>query len=226
MTRFPARNKVPDFAVFASLLRITTKYGFSVVREGLIEDLKAAYPVRWEEFETAKVLGEDVFGSPGPHPNAVLNLFLEQRIIFALPFAAYRAGLGGPSALASDIPGLMLPRLNLAQIIHRMGEIWRMMTHAAHGIAYVGNLSVCPRTACLLNFTIKFPERRMEALKMISDVMVRKSKGDMLSSLSLGSLLCMDCTRLLKNGHRDCCKQLVWARLPSLVGWESWDAVL
>ena len=205
---------------------MTTKYGFSVVREGLIGDLKAAYPTRWEEFETAKVLGEDIFGSPRPHPNAVLNLFLEHRMKFALPFAAYRAGLGGPSALASDAPGLMLPRLSLAHILHGMGEIRRMMTHAAHGIAYVGNLSACPRRACLLNFPVKPPEWRVEALKMISDVMVQKSEGDMLSSLSLGSLLCMDCVILLKNGHRDCCKQLVWARLPSLVGWESWDVIL
>jgi len=72
---------------------MTTKYGLSAVREGLVEDLKAAYPTKWEDFETAKDLGEDAFGSPKPHPNAILNLFLEQRIEFALPFAAYRAGL-------------------------------------------------------------------------------------------------------------------------------------
>ena len=226
MTRFPARNRVPEFTVFASLLRMTTKYDFSVVREGLVEDLKAAYPTQWGEFETAKVLGEDIFGSPRPHPNAVLNLFLEQKIKFALPFAAYRAGLGGPSALASETPGLILPRLTLARIIHGMGEIRRLMTHAAHGIAYVGNLSVCPQKPCLLNFATKPPEQSAEALKTISDVMVQKSEGDMLSSLSLGNLLCVNCAKLLKSGHRDCRKQLVWAKLPSLVGWESWDAVL
>jgi hypothetical protein len=102
MARFPARNKVPEFTVFASLLRMTTKYGFSDIREALVEDLKVAYPTKLEDFEAAKVLGEDMFGSPKPHPNAVLNLFLEQRIKFALPFAAYRAGLHGPSALASE----------------------------------------------------------------------------------------------------------------------------
>jgi len=204
---------------------MATKYGYSDVREGFVEDLKGAYPTEWEDFETAKVLGEDVFGSPKPHPNAVLNLFSEQRIKFALPFAAYRAGLCGPSSLASDKRGTVLPRLTLAFIINGMGEIRRMITHAAHGIAYVGNSSVCPEKACVLNVGINPTERRMEAMRRISDVMVKKSEGDMLSSLLLGNLLCADCAKLLKNGHRDCCKRLVWARIPSLLGWESWEGV-
>ena len=202
---------------------MTTKYGFSGAREGLVEDLKTAYPTKWEDFEKAKILGEDVFGSPKPHPNAVLNLFLEQRINFTLPFAAYRAGLGGPSALACDKPGTVLPRLILAFIIHGMGEIRRKMTHAAHGIAYLGNLRVCPQRVCILNFGIEPAERRTDTLRKISDVIVKKSEGDMLSSLSLGNLLCANCAKLLKDGHRDCRKQLVWARLPSLIGWESWE---
>ena len=204
---------------------MATKYGYSDVREGLVEDLKRAYPTEWEDFETAKVLGEDVFGSPKPHPNAVLNLFLEQRIKFALPFAAYRAALCGPSSLANDKRGTVLPRLTLASIIDGMGEIRRFMTHAAHGIAYVGNLSVCPERACVLNVGINRAGRRMEALRRVSDVMVNKSEGDVLSSLSLGNLLCADCAKLLKTGHRDCRKRLVWARLPSLLGWESWEGV-
>jgi len=204
---------------------MTTKYDFSVAREGLVEDLRSAYPTKWEEFEAAKVLGENIFGSPKPHPNAVFNLFLEQRIKFALPFASYRAGLGGPSSLASDKPGTVLSRLTLANIIHGIGEIRRMMVHAAHGIAYVGNLSACPQRVCILNVPISSSERRAEALRKISDVVAKKSEGDMLSSLSLGNLLCTDCARLLKSGHRDCRKQLVWARLPSLLGWESWEGI-
>jgi len=80
---------------------MTAKYGFSDIRKALVEDIKGAYPTKWEDFEAARILGEDVFGSPKPHPNAVLNLFLQQDVKFALPFAAYRAGLGGLSALVS-----------------------------------------------------------------------------------------------------------------------------
>jgi hypothetical protein len=124
MTRFPATGtRVPEFTVFASLLRMTAKYGFSDVREQLVEDLKSAYPTKWEAYQAAEVLGEDVFGSPKPHPNSVLNLFTEQRIKFALPFAAYRAALGGFSSLTSDKPGTVLPRLTLASTIYGMERI-------------------------------------------------------------------------------------------------------
>ena len=73
---------------------MTTKYGFSDVREQLIDSIKDAYPMEWEGPGTAKTLGEDIFGSPKPHPNAVMNLFAEQSVKFALLFAAYRAALG------------------------------------------------------------------------------------------------------------------------------------
>ena len=225
MTRFPARNKVPEFAVFASLLRMTTKYGFSDIREALVDDLKAAYPTKWEDFETAKILGEDVFGSPRPHPNGVLNLFLEQRVKFALPFAAYRAGLGGPSTIASEKPGTVLSRLTLASIIHGIGGMRRAMTHTAHTIAYTWDLGVCADQACVLNVGIRPAEWRVEALKKVSDVLVKNSEGDMLSSFQFGGVCCADCAKRLKNSHRDCRKHLVWARLPSLLGWESWEGV-
>ena len=220
-----ARNKVREFTVFASLLRMTTKYGFSDIREALIEDLKGAYPTKWEDFEdgfeAANVLGEEIFGLPKPHPNAVLKLFLEQRIKFALPFAAYRAGLGGPSALASEGPSTVLPRLTITSIIHGMGGMRRAMT----SIAYTWELGACSERACLLNVGVNPTERRVETLK-ISDAMVRANEGDMLSSLSLGNPLCMDCAGRLEDIHRDCRKKLVWAKLPSLLGWESWEGAV
>ncbi|KAF9647781.1 hypothetical protein BDM02DRAFT_3097588, partial [Thelephora ganbajun] len=41
---------VPEFTVFASLLRMTTKYDFFGVRDQLIKDLRSAYPTKWEDF--------------------------------------------------------------------------------------------------------------------------------------------------------------------------------
>ena len=225
MNRFPAGNKVPEFSVFASLLRMTTKYGFSDIREALVEDLKRAYPTKWEDFETAKVLGEDVFGSPRPHPNAVLYLFLEQSIKFGLPFAAYRAGLGGPSGLASDKPRMILPRLTLASIVHGMEGMRRAMTYAGQTIGYSWDVGMCSEMACASNVRMGPGERRMEVLKKISDMIVSKSEGDVLSPLLLGNVLCAGCTERLKNSHRECRKQLVWARLPRLIGWKGWEGV-
>ena len=204
---------------------MTAKYGPSDLREALVEDLKGAYPTRWEDFEAAKVLGEDIFGSPKPHPSAVLNLFTEQRIKFALPFAAYRAGLGGPSALASERPSTVLPRLTLASIIHGMGEMGRSTAFFGPTIAYNWDLGVCTEVTCVLNVGTNHTEQRKEALNKISDALVEQSGGDMLSSLPLENLLCAGCADMLKDGHRDYRRKFVWAKLPSLLGWESWEGV-
>lgn len=204
---------------------MATKYGFSDVREQLVEDLGGAYPTKWDDYEAARVLGEDVFGSPKPHPNAVLNLFLEQGIKFASPFAAYRAGLGGFSALVNSEPGTVLPPLTLASVIHGTGQIQRAMTLVAHSIVYVGDLGVCGESACALNIGINRTEQRARAQKKIFDVIVGITQGDMLSPLSLGTLVCVDCANRLEKTHLDCRKRFVWAALPSLLGWGSWEAV-
>ena len=159
---------------------MTAKYGFSAVREALVEDLKGAYPTKWEDFKAARVLGEDVFGSPKPHPNAVLNLFLEQNIKFAAPFAAYRACLGGFPALVSDGPGTLLPRLTLASITHGMGLTLRMLTHAVYNIVHLRDLGVCPDRLCILNVGANPTGRRREALEKVSHVMFGGIEDDML----------------------------------------------
>jgi len=222
MTRFPARNKVPELTVFASLLRMTTKYGFSDIREALVEDLKGAYPTKWEDFETAKVLGENVFGSPKPHPKAVLNLFLEQRIKFALPFAAYRAGLGGPTTHAVGKPGPVIPRPTLVYIIHGMGRIRAMLIFIVQRVAYTWDLGACPKSACILNVCKRSAKRKIEALDMISEVL-QDNGGDMLSSLQLSDSFCADCAEQLKYINRECREKVVWAELPCLLGWKGWE---
>jgi hypothetical protein len=167
MTRFPPRHKVPEFSVFASLLRMTTKYGYSDVRDQLVEDLKGAYPTKWEDFASAKVVGEDVFGSPKPHPNAVLNLFMAQNVRFAIPFAAYRASIGGFSALMSDGPGTVLPRHTLATTTRGMYELRLMASSVARVVAYGGDLRVCPDKACVLNVGTDRIKPRVEAMGKI-----------------------------------------------------------
>jgi len=203
------------------------KYGFSDVREALIEDLKGAYPSKWEDFVAARVLGEDVFGSPKPHPNAVLNLFLEQNIKFALPFAAYRAGLCGLRALISDNPGNVLPRVTLASVVHGMGMIRQMMTHATYGFIYKRDLGVCPDRSCVLNAGVNHTGARREALNKIFDVMpFGEREGDMLSPLSFGTLrVCVICAKRLEKIHLGCRRELAWAALPSLLGWRDWEGL-
>ena len=138
---------------------------------------------------------------------------------FALPFAAYRAGLGGPSVLASEEPGAVLPRLTLASIIHGMGGMRRAMTYTAQTIAYTWDMGGCSEGVCVLN------DGLMEVLKKISDVLSDSSEGDVLSSLRYEDVFCVDCAKRLRNSHRGCREHLFRTRLPSLLDWESWEGV-
>ena len=225
MTRFPARHEVPKFNVFASLLRMATKYDFSDIRDQLIKDLKGAYPTKWEGHQTAEVLGEDAFGIPRPHPNAVLNLFVAQNVRFAIPFAAYRASLGGLSALMSNKPGMVLPRLTLASTIYGMERIRNVMTHAAFTIAYREMLlSICPDTACILNVSINPMEKRLEALKKLEDAMTseRPGLGGLLSSPSLGGLACARCAKGIEAFH-SAGRGVCWKLLATISNAKCWN---
>ena len=200
--RFPAKNKIPEFTVFASLLRMVTKYDLFDVLDQLLKNLKGAYPTRWKDFEAATILGEGIFGSPKPHPNAVLNLFEEQGVRFAIPFAAYRVSLGGFPAIMGDKPGRVLPRHTLASTIYGMEKIRSLMTQAAHAIAYEENLlSVCSDTACVLNVSVKHVERRMEALMKLHDALIGEREGGVLSTPSLKYLACATCTKAVQASH-------------------------
>ena len=214
MTRFPARHEVPKFSVFASLIRMTTKYGFTNVRDQLIKDLKCAYPTKWETYQTAEVLGEDLFGSPKPHPNAVLNLFVVQNVRFAIPFAAYRASLGGFLALMSDKSGALLSRHTLASTIYGMERTRSLMAHVAHTIAYKEKLPDCLDSTCVLNVGTKSPERRIEALTKLHDLMIVESKGGGLDVPRLGSLACAKCAKEI-GVHHTTWRRACWELLPA-----------
>ena len=204
--------------MFASLLRMTTKYGFNDVRDQLLKDLRGAYPTRWEDFKAAKVLGEAIFGSPKPHANAVLNLFEAQNVKFAIPFAAYRASIGGFSALTSTQPGAVLPRPTLATTIHGMHVMRSMACRAARVIAYTGHLPVCSDKVCILKVGTNPTKKRMEALGKIYDSIIDEREGGMLTPPSLGRLLCAECTNIVEAVYvpwvRSCC----WKELVSVFG--------
>ena len=99
--RFPERNKVPDFTTFSSLLRITAKYELTTIRSQLLEIVRDAYPETFEGLAPSKPLGESVFSGPTPHPNEVLNLFVQQNVVSALPMAYYMAARRGLDSLTS-----------------------------------------------------------------------------------------------------------------------------
>ena len=191
---------------------MTTKYGFSNVRDQLVKDLEGAYPTKWEDYQSAKVLGEDVFGSPKPHPNAVLNLFEAQKVKFAIPFAVYRASIGGYKALMSDKPGTVLPRRSLATAIHGMHILQSMAVHAARMVAYRGDLWVCSDKVCVLGVDTNPIKARMDAVGKIYETMIDQREGGVLSTPCLEHLLCQECAKRVTVIHA-CYSSACWERL-------------
>ena len=204
---------------------MATKYNYSDVREQLLHSLKDAYPTKLKVYQAASVLGEEVFGSPKPHSNEVLNLFLDQDVRFAIPVAAYRAAIGGFSSLISNDPGLALPRLALASTLHGMDMIRSEVSQRAHSIVCDMGLEGCPDRRCVANDDANTLEERAKGLDEIYGVMVKGDKGDVLSPLSLGDAVCVNCaTAAEKRYHR--LRATIWENLPRIfrVG-ESWEEV-
>ena len=203
---------------------MTTKYGFSDVRDQLTDDLRGAYPTKWEDFRGAKVLGEDVFGSPKPHPNAVFNLFEAQNVKFAIPFAAYRASIGGLQALMSDKPGTVLSRRPLASTIQGMNALSTSASNIARMVAYGCYPPKCPDKACTLSVDINPREERVEALEKIYSAMIDKREGGMLSPPFLEHL-CAKCKRRADASHAQW-GSLLWENLPLVFGVSrGWDSL-
>ena len=201
---------------------MTTKYGFSDVREQLVDGIKNAYPTKWEDFRTARVLGEDVFGSPKPHPNAVLNLFTEQNIKSALPFAAYQAALGGFPSLTNEEHGKALPRLALATIMFGAELIHSRFSRFAHSAVCSMSQEVCGENACLVNVDASL---RMGALDQIYDAMIKESKDDVFSPLSLEGFVCAGCASTLERAYEPW-RARIWEELPRVFGvGKSWEEV-
>ena len=69
------------------------------VRSRLLKVVRDAYPETFEGLAPSKPLGERVFSGPTPHPNEVLNLFVQQNLTSALPMAYYMAAGRGPNSL-------------------------------------------------------------------------------------------------------------------------------
>ena len=61
------------------------------IRSQLLEVVRDAYPETFDGLGPSKPLGESIFDGRTPHPNEVLNLFVQQNLTSALPMAYYMA---------------------------------------------------------------------------------------------------------------------------------------
>ena len=72
------------------------------VRSQLLELIHDAYPETFEGVMPTKPLGETTFSGPTPHPNEVLNVFVEQKLTSALPMAYYMAVRRGLDSMMDE----------------------------------------------------------------------------------------------------------------------------
>ena len=216
---------MPDFVTFSSLLRITTKYELPAVRSQLLELVRDAYPETSEGLVHSKALGESVFSGPTPHPNEVLNLFVQQKLTSTLPMAYYMAARRGlrslmnprhpararlsPETLQTAAEGLMTLREMELKETHRLIST----PHLCH----ISGGCVSPQ---MLGPGALDVER-----KVIDQITGSSQSGTrVLQVFSLKDIcgdefyiFCKNCEEWWESGHVEMRKK-AWAALPSVFG--------
>jgi hypothetical protein len=231
LRRFPEKNKTPDFTTFSSLLRITTKYELPAVRSRLLKVVRNAYPESFEGLTPSKPLGENVFSGPTPHPNTVLNLFIQQKLTSALPMAYYMATRRGlDSLIDGHLPrNAMLPPQILQPAIRGLMALREVELNETHCLVFGPKGSNPCSTSNCPSRTPTGPGA-LEAYRKVFNHIVGSSQfgtrvlqvpefyegfGDELECVGPG--ICSRCVERWESGHADLRKK-AWAMLPGVFG--------
>ena len=109
------------------------------LRAQLLETIRDAYPENFGGLDTSKAFGENVFNGPKPHPNAVLNLFVQQKVTSALPMAYYMAARRGSDSLMDTQlpPSETLSGQTLRSAIRGLIALREMELTETHRIAFM-----------------------------------------------------------------------------------------
>ena len=214
--RFPHRHKTPDFIAFSSLLRMTTKYQFQEIRSQILLDLLPAYPTELSKYQGSSCRGEAVFGSPLPHPNSVLDLFVTCEVAFALPFAYYRACIAGdPASLDISDGETALPPDTLKTALRGQARLRGGEVQLAKKVAFQD----CPGWGACSG---KFPAGRTQVYNWINPEVVTQS-GILERGGLLGSGYCAHCSQFFQQ-ELSKAKESTWGDLPSYFGLPPWES--
>ena len=197
------------------------------VRPQLIKVVRNAYPETSEGVKPTKSLGENVFSGRTPHPNEVLNLFVQQKLTSALPMAYYMAAGRGvdslmnkslpqratlsPEDLQSAIEGLMALRE------FELNETYRLVlgSKASHS---------CPSSNCPSRDTAG-PRASDAHTRVINRITAASQSGtkvlQVLSSSSIcegnSDVFCESCVKRWEAGHVEV-RRRAWNMLPDVFG--------
>ena len=210
---------------------MTTSYKIDNVREQLLEDLRDAYPKTFGAYEKSRTLGEKVFGTQKPHPNAVLKLFGTCNVAFALPFAYYRACTAGTLALTSVEPTLRLPPRVLAAAVvgqsrlkARELQVVRQFLFGRPAKKFSCSGWFCPG---LHETNHKRSGLTSPYERLFNSISSQSSEVDMAVSILENKGLADDafCAKCLErfNAYLKGAREEIWASLPRMFGLSPWS---
>jgi len=230
---FPERNVIPDFSTFSSLLRVSAKYEMPNLRTQILETIHEAYPDNFEGLDPSKTLGENVFSGSKPHPNAVLNLFIQQNVTSALPMAYYMAARRGLDSLmdARLQPSATLSGQTLRSAIRGLMALREMELKEVHRVVFAPEGAATPQDCASTNcpsWSSKGPSyvRLVEAQHLVSGRVTGSVAGGacILRVLLFDELagdgeagFCFLCAKRMWTAHADV-RRKAWAALPGIFG--------
>jgi len=197
------------------------------VRSQILEIIHDAYPVTFEGLDPSKALGESVFSGPVPHPNAVLNLFVQQRVTSALPMAYYMAARRGlDSLMGRRLPAsARFPPETLQATIQGLFALREMELKETHRLIFGSKGSrSCSRPNCpsrnatnpgVSEAHQRVAERIVDPANSGTRLLQVLSLRDFCGDDSLG--FCEGCVGGWEDGHADVRKR-AWAALPDMFG--------
>jgi len=222
-----------DFSTFSSLFSVSANYEMPKIRARLLETIRDAYPEKFEGLEPSKPLGESVFDGPRPHPNSVLNLFVQQKVTLALPMAYYMAARRGLDSLMNTrLPlSATLSGQTLRSAMHGLMELREMELKETHRIIFTiknaSNRVGCSSKDC--------PSRRFKGPLDAEIIGVHQRAFDritesadggtrILQVLSVsefaedtGTKFCQVCVEKIQAAHAEV-RRKAWAALPRVFG--------
>jgi len=201
------------------------------IRFQILEVVRDAYPETFEGLSPSKPLGERVFSGRIPHPNEVLNLFVQQGLTSALPMAYYMATRRGPDSLiGSHLPRnatlsteILRSAIRGLVALHRaeLNETHRLIfgTKGSHSCSASGCPSRNPAGTPALAAYQKVFDHVVGSSQLGSKVLevpdFYEDRGGDLQCV--GPNICVNCVERWESGHAELRKK-VWETLPAAFG--------
>jgi len=204
------------------------------VRSQILEVARDAYPEAFEGLGPSKPLGERVFSGPTPHPNEVLNLFVQQKLTAALPIAYYMATRRGPNSLMDrNLPrdATLSPEI-LQSAITGLMELREVELNETHNLVFGPKGSHPCSTPNCPSRTLTGPAGSAACKKVFNHIVGSSRSGTKVLEVPefyedcrgelqcVGPGICSSCVERWESGHAELRKR-AWAMLSDVFGLKS-----